>query len=67
VAAYKDENDAEGLKTVAGLREENRWLKAMVQWQAARIRVLEDVIKAKDPHFLESTRQELKPPPPSPG
>jgi hypothetical protein len=62
----KDENDAGGLKTLAGLREENRWLKAMIQWQATRMRVLEDAIKARDPHFLESSQHDLKSPPPSP-
>jgi hypothetical protein len=65
MAAHKEANAAEGLKTIAGLREENRWLKALNEWQAARIRVLEAAINLRDPQYLESTKQDQKPPPPS--
>ncbi len=44
MSAHKDARSAEDLRTIAGLREENRWLKALIELQAARIRVLEDLV-----------------------
>ena len=39
------QNDAENLKTIQGLREENKWLKALVDLYAARIGVMEEAMR----------------------
>jgi hypothetical protein len=44
MSAHKDARSEEDLKTIAGLREENRWLKALIELQATRLRILEDMV-----------------------
>jgi len=66
MSAHKEDHSEKGLRTMEGLREENKWLKALIQLQAARIRVLEDSINPKASRSLESKAPIPEPRPPSP-